>query len=110
MEEYKLIIDYPNYEVSNYGNVRNKTTGKPLKIRIKIDGYTDLLLYKTHLAPHRLVAIAFIKNPARKPCVDHINGDKSDNNAKNLRWVTRSENQQNHSIKKTNTHSKPAPY
>ena len=31
MEEYKFIKDFPNYEVSNLGNVRNIKTGKILK-------------------------------------------------------------------------------
>ena len=30
-EEWKDILDYENYEVSNLGNVRNKKTGRILK-------------------------------------------------------------------------------
>lgn len=41
---------------------------------------------------HRVVAEAFIPNPDNKPEVDHIDGNKHNNNADNLRWVTRSEN------------------
>lgn len=42
---------------------------------------------------HRLVCIEFIPNPDNKPCVNHKNGIKCDNNIQNLEWVTYSENE-----------------
>jgi len=41
---------------------------------------------------HRLIAINFIENKYNKPCINHINGIKSDCSIKNLEWVTHQEN------------------
>lgn len=43
-------------------------------------------------AVHRLLAITFIPNPLKKPCINHKNGKKWDNRLKNLEWCTHKEN------------------
>ena len=45
---------------------------------------------------HRLIAEHFIENPDNLPCVDHINGIRTDNRIENLRWVTNHQNLMNH--------------
>lgn len=94
-ECWKLIEDYPNYEVSNLGNVRNRVTGKIKKPSLSV-GYHQVMLYKNNqykfFKVHRLVANAFIPNPKNKRTVNHINGIKTDNYVSNLEWATDSEN------------------
>ena len=108
MEEYKLIVDYPNYEVSNIGNVRNKTTGRILKATLILNnGYLKVGLSKKKVRKtidvHKLVSNAFLNNPDDKNCVDHINNNRTDNNVSNLRFATKTENGRNRIMNQNNT-------
>ena len=94
-EVFVDIPDFPGYQVSNCGRVRNSKTSKILKPYLT-RGYYRVSLYndsgrKCKLI-HRLVAEAFIPNLHHKPAVNHINGCKTDNNISNLEWVSASEN------------------
>ena len=105
MEEWRII---PNskFEISNIGNIRrisNNTNYKP-----SLDGggyyiypieYNDCRKTKRI---HRLVGEVFLPNPDNLPQLDHINGNRADNNVSNLRWCSRSQNQHNKSKNKTN--------
>ena len=107
MEEYKIIKDFPNYEVSNFGNIRNNKTGKVLKPGINTNGYykvslcSDGNIYQKLV--HKLIAESFIANPYNKQCVDHINNDRLNNNVNNLRWASYQENSMNSKLNSNNT-------
>jgi len=103
-EHYIMLLDYPNYEVSTWGNVRNRTTGKILKQCIGNHGYKIVGINGYGMKTvHRLVACAFLNNIENKKNVDHIDRKKTNNNILNLRFATDSENQHNKSIQKSNT-------
>jgi len=94
-QEWRVIADHPDYEVSNIGNVRsNKNTFvKILKPGFNRKGYKQVNLcsggkYKT-VSVHRLVALAFVEQVGGKLEVDHIDRDKTNNNVENLRWADR---------------------
>lgn len=111
MEEWKDIAGYEGYyEVSSYGNVRSKDryiypknankpvfrAAKTMAQNLNSDGYPTVHLSRdgksTRISVHILVAKAFVEGYKDGLEVDHIDFDRNNNRADNLRWVTHSEN------------------
>lgn len=92
----KEIVNVPGYMITNNGEVFSKRNKKPVKHYKNHSGYTVVVLhYKNTIKKfslHRLLAETFIANPEDKPCVNHINGIKTDYRIENLEWCTYSEN------------------
>lgn len=94
-EIWKECPQYPNWEFSNLGQVRNKETKKFYgKGQKKAEGYYSIAIdNNTRLPVHRGVMMSFC--PIEKPenfVVDHINGIRNDNRIENLRWAWQREN------------------
>ena len=99
-EIWKNILEYPNYKISNFGNIMNINKNKILHIN-----YERLKKTNTRVRPglskdgkikqfylHRLVAEYFIDNPNDLPEVNHIDGNIYNNNASNLEWISKIDN------------------
>ena len=92
----KQIEKYPDYYVSLTGKVFSLKTMKFLK-QTKCKGYNLVNLtkpnkkQKTELV-HRLIALAYIPNSENKPHINHIDGNKANNDIFNLEWCTPKEN------------------
>lgn len=97
-ETYSRRWGHRVYEVSNLGRV--KMNGKIVKPRLN-----TYLVYNTfHI--HKAVAELFVQNTDNKPEVDHIDSNKLNNRADNLRWVTHKENMNNELTKQKERMSK----
>jgi len=93
---WKTIPNYEGfYEISNTGMVRNRFE-KILRSYKEGNGYMRIELNKNGSAKkhsiHRLVAGAFLGKRELPYEVNHINGNRVDNNVENLEWLTRSQN------------------
>lgn len=96
-EIWKNIKRYENlYKVSNWGRVKSARNNILLKLHIQKNGYLRVSLSKNgkikYYNIHRLVAEAFIPNPNNYPIINHIDGNKKNNNVKNLEFCTYSHN------------------
>lgn len=95
-EEWKDIESYEGfYKISSRGNVFSVRRNKILKPYV-VHGYYAIELNKNGITHkylvHRLVAMAFLENKLQKTEVNHIDGNKSNNNLNNLEWCTSQEN------------------
>lgn len=118
MERWRPVINVrgkvvEGYEISNRGRVRTfikqghaERTARP-RMKATFPDRADFMNVTLRSGPgtcfvylvHHLVAIAFVgPRPSRKHVVVHINHDRGDNRARNLRWMTRSE-ASHHSMK-----------
>lgn len=107
MVQAKEIKGFKNYWITTKGDIylHKKKSAKrynlgerfrKLACSIGSRGYRVITLRKNNKnywrTVHRLVGETFIPNPEDKPQLNHIDGDKTNNDIGNLEWVTPSEN------------------
>lgn len=109
-ESWKNILGFSNYQVSNTGKIKNINTGRILKPALNGSGYLTCSLSEKGKTCskkiHRLVAEYFVPNYKDSPEVNHKDGDKLNNSASNLEWVTRAQNMQHACDTKLIQHAK----
>lgn len=91
-EIWKIITNYKNYAVSNFGNVKNIKTQKILKQTTDAYGYLTVGLYNNGKQKikkvHRLVAMMFLHDYSEALQVNHMDDNKKNNNISNLEMCT----------------------
>lgn len=101
-EVFVMVPGYNDrYLISNRGRIISLNSGSEMAQYVQKNGYAAVKLHthnvKRTFLVHRLVASAFVPNPNGLAEVNHIDGDKLNNSADNLEWVTHSQNMR-HSI------------
>jgi hypothetical protein len=101
LEDWKKVIDFSEYEVSNFGNIRSLKKGIIKKITPVLNGrgYLSVCLYKDckgHTKRvHSLIAQSFLNHKndgTTKISIDHIDNNKLNNNLLNLQLISHREN------------------
>lgn len=82
-----------NIEVTRDGRYRRN--GREWELSLNSAGYKQVTINGKPDRLHRIIAKVFIPNPDGKPFIDHIDGNRLNNDVSNLRWATASENQRN---------------
>lgn len=106
--EYRTLtyhnVLYEKYEISNTGILRNSRSKKKYKTVVSKTGYESVCVSlgsrnsKRLFKIHRCVAETFLPRNDIKTYINHIDGNKLNNNVANLEWCTLKENAM-HAIK-----------
>jgi hypothetical protein len=94
--QWAVIAEFPNYKISTDSEVVNMVSGKNVSISLHKHGFRVVRLWKNNTTKlmkiYRLKALCFIPNPENKKEVNHIDGNRMNEDLSNLEWATPSEN------------------
>lgn len=97
----KRLKEFPDYEISEYGDIYSYKNNKIRKLKPYLDSKGNYYMIKlfnskgkrVHIGIHQLVALAFLEKQNRKNLeVNHKDSNMKNNYYKNLEWVTHKEN------------------
>lgn len=96
---WKIVEEFPNYEVSKDGIVRNRKTLRELAVHTNKPGYSFCRLSKngkvSNVSLHRIVLCTWDKREnMEEMVVNHKDGNKKNNNLENLQWLSKNKNLQ----------------
>lgn len=92
----KEVVDFPNYLITENGEIFSKNRNRFLVGGLDADGYLQWSAcnagVRKSLKVHRQVALLYLPNPDNHPVVNHKDGNKQNNCVDNLEWCTLSFN------------------
>jgi hypothetical protein len=103
--QFKKITGFTDYSISSDGViVSNRRGSQKILSPSSSTGYMKVALVakdgtKGNFQVHRLVAMMFLKKRKNCDIVNHIDGDKLNNDVSNLEWTTRTGNAQHYEKK-----------
>jgi hypothetical protein len=108
-EVWVEMFEFPNYEISNLGNIRNSKNERQIKVRQDGKEYRMASLFynkrKYNKRVGRYVWMSF-NNQFCSATIDHINGDAGDDSLGNLRCISMEDNRAaRRKYKKTNKYN-----